>query len=420
MGGCSKGRSAPAPARPVAPPAPVAEQDELLLIAGCEIRSRAGELLRVFPGVHCVYLPDGDLVAFTQGHLTRTSGRGKVRWQIEMDASFLDLADDGNLVLLTHSVHPYKGRAVVFDAIEHRGTDGRILWRWDTFEHIADLQRHHPPHPLLDEIPYREGEEPPFQGVPSVLFRSPGYVPGPDAPKAALRARLPPFNFLARLQLRKGGPPSMPEVDPDPEAPARPAGGAPGPSEMPGAMEPVRYEYYHTNSVQRLGPNPVHPGIAAFRPGNFLLSMCNFSMLAIIDAQTGKVVWTYALPGYFPGQHDAQLLPNGHILMFVNSDVCESGYCSAVVEFDPVTRRDVWKYRPEPPDTFHSVFMGSAQRLANGNTLISSMGEPARIFEVTPGKQVVWSWNVPGRNEPRPLTIRRVPAAPLARLLSPF
>ena len=72
---------------------------------------------------------------------------------------------------------------------------------------------------------------------------------------------------------------------------------------------------------------------------------------------------------------------------------------SRVLEFDPVTLKLVWSYTPhdagfvEPLDAnrFYSPFISSAQRLPNGNTLITE-GSDGRIFEVTPEHEVVWEF----------------------------
>jgi hypothetical protein len=94
---------------------------------------------------------------------------------------------------------------------------------------------------------------------------------------------------------------------------------------------------------------------------------------------------------------------------------------SRVVEFDPRTLTVVWEYtqpNPEltPPFTtfptpatpctkpsggdfrFFSFFIGSAQRLPNGNTLIDE-GASGRVFEVTADKKVVWEFVNPFGNE---------------------
>jgi hypothetical protein len=65
---------------------------------------------------------------------------------------------------------------------------------------------------------------------------------------------------------------------------------------------------------------------------------------------------------------------------------------SRVLEFDPVTLEIVWQYGSESgDDRYFSRFISSAQRLPNGNTLIT-IGNERRIIEVTPDKQVVWEY----------------------------
>jgi hypothetical protein len=53
--------------------------------------------------------------------------------------------------------------------------------------------------------------------------------------------------------------------------------------------------------------------------------------------------------------------------------------------------RPVWSYSSPLKTDFHSARMSSAQRLANGNTLICS-GDHGVVFEVTPAKETVWKF----------------------------
>jgi hypothetical protein len=85
---------------------------------------------------------------------------------------------------------------------------------------------------------------------------------------------------------------------------------------------------------------------------------------------------------------------------------------SRVVEFNPKTLEVVWEYKntvrypaagvcTKPPDgdfRFFSLFISSAQRLPNGNTLIDE-GASGRVFEVTPDKKVVWEFVNPFGDE---------------------
>ena len=70
---------------------------------------------------------------------------------------------------------------------------------------------------------------------------------------------------------------------------------------------------------------------------------------------------------------------------------------SRVVEFNPVTLEIVWQYTPASAgfmiptmaDGFYSSFVSSAQRLPNGNTLITQ-GAYGIMTEVTPQFETVW------------------------------
>ena len=82
-----------------------------------------------------------------------------------------------------------------------------------------------------------------------------------------------------------------------------------------------------------------------------------------------------------------------------------SGTYSRVIEFNPRTMEMVWEYifignedvaAPPGERTFFSAFISGAQRLPNGNTLITE-GGTGRIFEVTPEKEVVWEFINPWR-----------------------
>jgi hypothetical protein len=78
---------------------------------------------------------------------------------------------------------------------------------------------------------------------------------------------------------------------------------------------------------------------------------------------------------------------------------------SRVIEFNPRTLDIVWEYSQPNPTAdlngdgkylgnerfFFSFFISSAQRLQNGNTLITE-GWTSRVFEVTRSGEVVWEF----------------------------
>ena len=73
-----------------------------------------------------------------------------------------------------------------------------------------------------------------------------------------------------------------------------------------------------------------------------------------------------------------------------------------MLEIDPVAMKIVWQYTPTeagflaPMDCnrFYSPFISSAQRLPNGNTLITE-GSGGRLMEVTKDHELVWEYISP-------------------------
>jgi len=188
-------------------------------------------------------------------------------------------------------------------------------------------------------------------------------------------------------------------------------------------------DWMHMNSMSTLGPNKLYDvGDKRFHPDNIIWDSRQTNITAIIDKKTGKIVWqigpdftaNQALRkiGQIIGQHHAHMIPRGlpgegNILVFDNGGAAGYGApnpCapngidnarrdfSRVLEFDPVTLEIKWQYPPPGPgfggNRLYSSFVSSAQRLSNGNTLITE-GNGGRIIEVTAGHETVWEYVSP-------------------------
>ncbi len=133
-----------------------------------------------------------------------------------------------------------------------------------------------------------------------------------------------------------------------------------------------------------------HPNtLFATAEGNYLVCFRHIDLLIVVERSTGDIVWRHHDPD-LGGPHDAQFLPNGNMLIFANQ-AGRPPLGSAVIEFDPGTGGEIWAYRGNPTHTFDSNFISGCQRLASGNTLICE-GLWGRIFEVTPGGDIVWEY----------------------------
>ncbi len=192
------------------------------------------------------------------------------------------------------------------------------------------------------------------------------------------------------------------------------------------------FDWFHQNCASYLGPNKWYDGgDRRFHPDNIILDSREAGLLAIIEHKSGKIVWR-AGPyyrenddrklGWIIGPHHTHMIPKGlpgagNIMVFDNGGA--SGYgtptdfapdgitvmrrdYSRVVEFNPVTKEVVWEYVPNasnnPDPAFghkmYSVNVSSAQRLPNGNTLITE-GAQGRIIEVTRDYEIVWEYMNP-------------------------
>jgi hypothetical protein len=145
-----------------------------------------------------------------------------------------------------------------------------------------------------------------------------------------------------------------------------------------------RQDVLHTNSVKVLS-RALAPRFPMFKAGQLLLTLRNLNAIAVLDPNTGLVVW--AVQGPWQAQHDAQFLDNGHLLLFDNLG---SPRGSRVLEYDPRTKGFPWSYPGIDQHPFFTRSRGLCQRLPNGNTLIVDSEERA-LLEVTPSKEVVWA-----------------------------
>jgi len=163
-------------------------------------------------------------------------------------------------------------------------------------------------------------------------------------------------------------------------------------------------DWTHFNTVQALPPNRhFDAGDERFRPGNVMISPRQLDTVYIIDRETKEIAWEYSGDyfGGLSGQHEPHMIEKGlpgegNITIFDNGaspwkDLGHAGK-SYVLEIDPATKELVWVY--DKGLAFHATYTSSAQRLANGNTLICESAA-RRVFEVTPAGETVWEHVAP-------------------------
>ena len=151
------------------------------------------------------------------------------------------------------------------------------------------------------------------------------------------------------------------------------------------AGERPRLDMLHTNHIE-IFDGSLADRSPIYAAGNVLVSMRTINTIAIVDPRTREVLWAWG-PTNLHRQHHPTLLDNGNILLFDNGR-----RRSQIVELDPLSYEVVWRYAPK--GGFLSRFRGSAQRLPNGNTLITE-SDRGYVFEVSPDHEVVWRFANP-------------------------
>ena len=182
-------------------------------------------------------------------------------------------------------------------------------------------------------------------------------------------------------------------------------------------------DWLHINAMSYVGPNRWYDeGDERFHPENVMWSSRQANIIAIVD-RSGAVVWkmgpdyrdvpALAELGQIVGQHHPHIIPKGlpgagNLLVFDNGGVSGYGapnptaptgrgsvrrFGSRVLEVNPVTFEKVWEYSVPGQErvTFFSQYISAAQRLPNGNTLITE-GAIGRLFEVTVDNEIVWEY----------------------------
>ncbi|WP_166268078.1 arylsulfotransferase family protein [Providencia sp. M-27] len=191
-------------------------------------------------------------------------------------------------------------------------------------------------------------------------------------------------------------------------------------------------DYLHINTMSRIGPNLHYDnGDERFHPDNIIWDSREANIIGITSRKTGKIVWQLGPDynnkqvhhlGWIIGPHHAHIIPHGlpgagNLLIFDNGGWAGYGApnpssvyglknawrdSSQVLEINPVTLEIIWQHDAEklgfaaPMDSsrFYSPYVSSAQRLPNGNTLITE-GSNGRLIEITAEHEIVWEYVSP-------------------------
>lgn len=145
----------------------------------------------------------------------------------------------------------------------------------------------------------------------------------------------------------------------------------------------------HSNTIEVLARDV--PGLG--RKGDLLTSFRSLDVIAVLRPRGdgADVVWHFG-PKELSKQHQPTVTPDGKILVFDNGVASKR---SRVLKIDPTTRTILWSYGDREGDRrFYSWWKGGCEQLPNGNALVANT-VTGEVFEVTPGRQIVWHFVAP-------------------------
>lgn len=140
---------------------------------------------------------------------------------------------------------------------------------------------------------------------------------------------------------------------------------------------------------------PLINGIHVTPQDTVLLSLRTTSGVVEVSKTDGRVL-NHIGSDVLSHQHAPELTDQGTLLVFDNGNHRPGSHIpySRILELDRQGKNIVWEYTDTPAFAFFTPYMGSAQRLWNGNTFITESAT-GRLFEVTPDKDIVWEYVIP-------------------------
>jgi len=308
---------------------------------------------------HVELTPDGDLLVIGSHHmLLRLAWNSRKKWRLDIPAHHdLALGEDGRIHVLVNAVRRTEvdGRFIVFqdDAILTLGADGVHESRFSIFDAFRD----EPEWSEVLEASLQQAEEKVAELTGRLLERALALGASGDTAGAQVLD-----HTVSELRgERRTNSMSVANV----------------------AIHDSGADFLHANSLQVLPRE--EPGL--WRRGDFLVCLRDLDLIAVIDAETGALLWTWGR-GELEGPHHATQLEDGTLLVFDNG--VRRGH-SRLLRIDPARSEIVWRFVGDPPSSFYSHSRGGCQPLSNGNVLVTETNT-GRAFEITPDGEIVWEY----------------------------
>ena len=149
-------------------------------------------------------------------------------------------------------------------------------------------------------------------------------------------------------------------------------------------------EFTHLNAINRIENDSLVNFHPAWKKGNFLLTDTTLSRLTIINEEFDKILWTKKF-NFKQQIHDAQLLNNGKLIVFMNGDFKKS---STISELNIVTGEYKTIIGGNQRSHFFASIGGGVQLLRDGRYLVNGDDKCKCAYIIDPDSntnKIKWS-----------------------------
>ncbi len=155
----------------------------------------------------------------------------------------------------------------------------------------------------------------------------------------------------------------------------------------------VMHEFSHLNAIAEIPPNALEFILPYMKRGNLLVTFNGLGRIVIFDPQLKKIEHIFDndfldLGDY--GFHDAQILPNGHLIVYKNINDWENRKFSSLNEYDVFLKRMVWSFKLDEPQFSLNPINGTIQVLPNDHIVISDNSHGGRVVEMTRSGEMIY------------------------------
>jgi hypothetical protein len=159
------------------------------------------------------------------------------------------------------------------------------------------------------------------------------------------------------------------------------------------------YDYFHLNGIAfTKGPFTAVPlgggqieGAPERSGPQMVVCLRNVSLIAAVELVSHQLAWCVG-PETLDWPHAPSIVdgPKGQPRLLAFDNGTHRGW-SRIIEIDPISGTVEWDWRGTEDRPLWSRVRGFAQRLSNGNTLVTE-SERGRVLEVTRAGEIVWEF----------------------------